>query len=159
MTFGRNHPGDVSVRFFVVVTAHFRSLYVFVIMELGPRKIAQFNETDHPIAAWTLQQFREAITGEHPYGSLCRKPSQFPPQQETLVHTNRHKSTCRTARSALCGCKPAASRIQLTQRLRLGRGFASLLRPGFGRSTRPLMFPRQGLRSPWREEAFVPSRG
>jgi transposase InsO family protein len=52
--------------FFVVVTARFRILYVFVIMEVGSRKIAHFNVTNHPTAAWTLQQFREVITGEQP---------------------------------------------------------------------------------------------
>lgn len=53
--------------FFVVVTARFRVLYVFVLMEVGTRKIAHFNVTAHPTAAWTLQQFREVITGEQPY--------------------------------------------------------------------------------------------
>jgi putative transposase len=53
--------------FFVVVTARFRILYVFVIMEVGSRKIAHFNVTNHPTADWTLQQFREVINGEQPY--------------------------------------------------------------------------------------------
>ena len=42
----------------------FRLLYVFVIIEVGSRKIAHFNVTAHPAADWTLQQFREVITGE-----------------------------------------------------------------------------------------------
>jgi putative transposase len=68
MTFVRNHAqGMLACDFFVVVTARFRILYVFVIMEVGSRKIAHFNVTDHPAAAWTLQQFREVITGEKPY--------------------------------------------------------------------------------------------
>ena len=68
MTFVRNHAqGMLACDFFVVVTAHFRILYVFVIMEIGTRKIAHFNVTDHPTAAWTLQQIREVITGEKPY--------------------------------------------------------------------------------------------
>ena len=53
--------------FFVVVTARFRVLYVFVIMEVGTRKIAHFNVTDHLTAAWTIQQFREVIMGGQPY--------------------------------------------------------------------------------------------
>ena len=48
----------------VTVTANFRLLYAFVIMEVGTRRIAHFNVTAHPTAVWTLQQFREAITGE-----------------------------------------------------------------------------------------------
>jgi len=68
MTFVRNHAqAMLASDFFVVVTARFRVLYVFVIMEVGTRKIAHFNVTDHPAAAWTLQQFREVITGEKPY--------------------------------------------------------------------------------------------
>lgn len=64
-TFVRNHArGMLACDFFVVVTARFRILYVFVIMEVGTRKIAHCNVTDHPTAAWTLQQFREFITGE-----------------------------------------------------------------------------------------------
>jgi putative transposase len=68
MTFVRNHAQAIlACDFFVVVTARFRILYVFVIMEVGTRKIAHFNATAHPTALWTLQQFREVITGEKPY--------------------------------------------------------------------------------------------
>jgi transposase InsO family protein len=65
MTFVRNHAHAIlACDFFVSVTASFRLLYVFVIMEVGTRRIAHFNVTDHPTADWTLQQFREVITGE-----------------------------------------------------------------------------------------------
>jgi putative transposase len=57
----------VACDFFVVVTATFRTLYVFVIMELGTRRILHHNVTAHPTAEWTLQQFREALPGAHPY--------------------------------------------------------------------------------------------
>ncbi len=68
MTFVRNHSQAIlACDFFVVVTARFRVLYVFVLMEVGTRKIEHFNVTAHPTAAWTLQQFREVITGEQPY--------------------------------------------------------------------------------------------
>ena len=71
MTFVRNHAqGILACDFFVTVTAHFRVLYVFVIMEVGTRRIAHFNVTAHPTADWTLQQFREVITGEKPYRFL-----------------------------------------------------------------------------------------
>lgn len=53
--------------FFVVVTATFRILHVFVILELESRCILHFNVTAHPTAKWTLQQFREALAGDHPY--------------------------------------------------------------------------------------------
>jgi uncharacterized repeat protein (TIGR03803 family) len=64
MTFVQDHAhGILACDFFVTVTAGFRVLYVFVIMEVGTRRIAHFNVTAHPTADWTLQQFREVITG------------------------------------------------------------------------------------------------
>jgi transposase InsO family protein len=38
-----------------------------VIIELGTRRILHQNVTAHPTAEWTLQQFREALPGDHPY--------------------------------------------------------------------------------------------
>jgi transposase InsO family protein len=68
LTFVHNHAKViVACDFFVVVTATFRTLYVFVIMELGSRRILHHNVTAHPTAEWTLQQFREALPGAHPY--------------------------------------------------------------------------------------------
>jgi transposase InsO family protein len=51
--------------FLVVVTAGFRQLYVFVLMEIGTRKVVYSDVTAHPTAAWTLQQFREALPSDH----------------------------------------------------------------------------------------------
>jgi putative transposase len=71
LTFVRNHAQTMlACDFFVVVTARFRILYVLVIMELGRRQILHHNVTTHPSAEWTLQQFREALTEEHPYRFL-----------------------------------------------------------------------------------------
>jgi transposase InsO family protein len=68
MTFVRNHAqGILACDFFVVVTASFRIFYVFVLLEVGTRRIAHFNVTAHPTADWTLQQFREGVTGDQPY--------------------------------------------------------------------------------------------
>jgi len=68
MTFVRNHAQAIlACDFFVVVTASFRVLYVFVLLEVGTRRIAHFNVTAHPTADWTLQQFREVVTGDQPY--------------------------------------------------------------------------------------------
>lgn len=47
--------------FFICVTATFRLLYVFVLIEHGSRRLLHFNMTQHPTAAWTLQQLREVI--------------------------------------------------------------------------------------------------
>jgi transposase InsO family protein len=68
LTFVHNHAkGMVACDFFVVVTATFRTLYVFVIMELGTRRILHQNVTAHPTADWALQQFQEALPDDHPY--------------------------------------------------------------------------------------------
>jgi hypothetical protein len=45
----------VACDFFVVATETFRLVYVFVIMEVGSRRILHFNVTQHPTAEWTLQ--------------------------------------------------------------------------------------------------------
>src|SRR5207247_4436131 len=68
MTFIRNHAkAIIACYFFIVITATFRLVYVFVIMEVGSRRILHFNATRHPSAESTLQQFRECVTGEEPY--------------------------------------------------------------------------------------------
>jgi transposase InsO family protein len=65
MTFVRNHAQAIlACDFFVVVTASFRVLCVFVLLEVGTRRIVHFNVTAHPTADWTLQQFREGVTGD-----------------------------------------------------------------------------------------------
>ena len=57
----------VACDFFVVITATFRTLSVFVVMEIGSRQILHQNVTAHPTPEWTLQQLREALPGDHPY--------------------------------------------------------------------------------------------
>jgi transposase InsO family protein len=72
-TFVRNHAeGIVACDFFAVVTAAFKVLYVFVVVEHATRRILHFNVTAHPTADWTMQQLREAIPGDHSYKFLIR---------------------------------------------------------------------------------------
>ena|SRR5271165_1062852 len=72
-TFFRNHAQSiVACDFLVVVTARFRTLYVFILMEVGTRRIVHCNVTAHPTADWTLQQLREAIPSDHSYRFLIR---------------------------------------------------------------------------------------
>jgi transposase InsO family protein len=72
-TFVRNHAQSiVACDFLVVVTARFRTLYVFLLMEVETRRIVHCNITAHPTAAWTLQQLREAIPSDHAYRFLIR---------------------------------------------------------------------------------------
>jgi transposase InsO family protein len=67
-TFVRNHAqAIVACDFCVVVTATFRFLYVFVIIEHATRRILHVNVTAHPTAHWTLHQLREAIPADHAY--------------------------------------------------------------------------------------------
>src|SRR5207245_2358700 len=61
-TFLQNHVADlVSVDFFVVPTATFRVLYVFVVLLHHRRQVVHFNVTDSPTASWTAQQIVEAF--------------------------------------------------------------------------------------------------
>ncbi len=87
MTFVRNHAqAIVACDFFIAVTATFRIFYVFVIMEVGSRRILHFNVTAHPSADWTLQQFREAITGEQPYRFVIHdRDSIYSPDLDSAV--------------------------------------------------------------------------
>jgi hypothetical protein len=54
----------------VVVTATFRLLHVFVVMEHAARRILYANVTAHPTAPWTIQQLREALPSDHGYRFL-----------------------------------------------------------------------------------------
>ena len=64
-TFVKNHADAVlACDFCVTITAGFRLVYVFVVLEVGTRRILHWNTTEHPTADWTVQQFRAAITGE-----------------------------------------------------------------------------------------------
>jgi hypothetical protein len=64
-TFVRNQAGAMlACDFFVTITARFRTLYVFVVLDVGTRRIAHWNVTEHPTAAWTMQQFRACVPGD-----------------------------------------------------------------------------------------------
>jgi len=64
-TFLKNHAKAIlACDFFIAVTATFRMLYVFVVIEHGTRRLAHVNATAHPSAEWTLQQLREVIGEE-----------------------------------------------------------------------------------------------
>jgi hypothetical protein len=40
---------------------------VFLVLDIGTRRILHWNVTEHPTAEWTVQQFRSVLTGEEPY--------------------------------------------------------------------------------------------
>jgi putative transposase len=62
LTFLRNHREVIAaIDLFVVCTATFRLLYVVFLIRHGRRQIVHFNVTEHPTAAWVVQQIREAF--------------------------------------------------------------------------------------------------
>jgi len=64
-TFLANHlPRAAAIDFFVVPTATFRSLYVFVVLAHARRRILHCNVTDAPCAYWTGQQVINAFPYE-----------------------------------------------------------------------------------------------
>ena len=62
--------GIIACDFFVAVTATFRLLYVFVVIEHHSRRLIHCNVTAHPSAAWTLQQLREVVGYEEQHQFL-----------------------------------------------------------------------------------------
>ena len=55
----------VAADFFVVPTVTYRLLFVLVILAHDRRRIVHVAVTDHPTAAWTAQQFRNAFPEDH----------------------------------------------------------------------------------------------
>ena len=74
-TFLKSHAKAlVACDFFIAVTATFRLLYVFVVIEHGSRRLARVDITAHPSAAWTLQQLREVVGFDPVYRYLIHDP-------------------------------------------------------------------------------------
>jgi putative transposase len=61
-TFPKNHVKDLaSTDFFVVPTATFRLLFVFVVLSHNRRRPVHFGVTSHPTAEWTAQKLMAAF--------------------------------------------------------------------------------------------------
>lgn len=61
-TFLKNHISDlVSTDFFVVPTAAFRLLFVFLVLSHERRRVVHFAVTAHPTTEWTAQQLVSAF--------------------------------------------------------------------------------------------------
>jgi putative transposase len=67
-TFLRNHAREIwSWDFLQTYDLFFRTMFVFVIIELGSRRLVHFAVTRNPTDAWLAQQLREATAfGEGP---------------------------------------------------------------------------------------------
>ena len=71
--FLRNHLGSMgSVDFLTVPTVTLRVLYVFIVLSHHRRRVLHFNVAEHPSAAWTAQQLREAFPFTPPPKYLLR---------------------------------------------------------------------------------------
>ena len=72
-TFLTNHMEQMaSIDFFVVPTATFRVLFVFVVLSNARRRVLHFQVTEHPSQEWTMQQMREAFPWDQPCRYLLR---------------------------------------------------------------------------------------
>jgi putative transposase len=72
-TFLTNHVRDlVSIDFFTVPTAHWRVLFVLVVLVHHRRRVLHFNVTEHPTAEWTAQQVVDAFPDDSVPSYLLR---------------------------------------------------------------------------------------
>ena len=87
-TFLRLHAqGFLACDFCHAVTASFRMLYVFVVIEHETRRLIHCNVTAHPTAAWTLQQLHEVIGIDHRYRFLLHdRDSIFSRDLDSSIH-------------------------------------------------------------------------
>jgi len=94
------------------VTATFRVFYIFVILDVGTRRILHWNVTDHPTADWTAQQFRMVVSGNQPHRWLIHDRDRIYSEGidatvaamgltilETPVRAAQANAYCETARS------------------------------------------------------------
>jgi putative transposase len=88
-TFLRNHARKtLACDFFVSVTATFRLVYVFLVLEIGTRRILHWNVTEHPTGEWTAQQFRSFLTGDEPYRVIVHdRDSVFSPAVDNVLQS------------------------------------------------------------------------
>ena len=84
-TFLANHLAQVmATDFFVVPTATCQLLFVLVILAHQRRRVVHVAVTDHPTAAWTAQQLREAVPwGQGPRYLLRDRDHAFDGWMET----------------------------------------------------------------------------
>jgi hypothetical protein len=82
-TFLANHIGQIAAAdFFVVPTATGRLLFALVILAHERRRVVHVAVTEHPTAAWTSQQLREAF----PWDGTVRRPLAKPNPSAVLFN-------------------------------------------------------------------------
>ena len=66
----QSRPRHLGVRLLRVGHGHVPVVYVFVVLDVGTRRIVHWNATEHPTAEWTIQQFRMVVSGDEPHRGL-----------------------------------------------------------------------------------------
>jgi putative transposase len=98
-TFIKNHAHQMwACDFLTQHTAYFSVVYIFVIMEIGSRRIVHWNATTSPTLAWVKQQVREATPwGERPRFLIHDNDGIFGQysQRPTVTRPNGKKRTYR----------------------------------------------------------------
>ncbi len=86
-TFLRNHASEIwACDFLQTYDALFRSIFVFVIIELASRCVVHVNVTRHPTDAWVAQQLREATPfGEGPHFLIRDNDKKYGEQFQHVV--------------------------------------------------------------------------
>jgi hypothetical protein len=114
----------VSIDFLTVPTVTFRVLFVLVALAHYRRRVAHFNVTEHPTAAWTAQQIIEAFPEETAPRFLLRDRDQIYGEEfrvdrggNTEMDIDRSQRQWRTTRSSRHaprnhGCLCSGRRLQ-----------------------------------------------
>jgi putative transposase len=86
-TFLRNHASEIwACDFLQTYDIFLRTVFVFVIIELGSRRVVHFGVTRNPTDQWTAQQLREATPfGEKPRFLIRDNDSKFGPSFERVA--------------------------------------------------------------------------
>jgi hypothetical protein len=85
-TFLKKHAKAIlACDFFVAVSATFRMLYVFVVIEHGTRPLAHVNVTANPSAVWTLQQLRAVVGDDGGYQYLIHDRDKITDAERVLL--------------------------------------------------------------------------
>jgi transposase InsO family protein len=98
-TFLTNHASQIAATdFFVVPTATFRLPFVLVVLAHDRRRIIHAAVTEHPTAAWTAQQLRNAFPENNaPRYLLHDRDSVFAEVATTITAMNTQAVSVRTA--------------------------------------------------------------
>jgi putative transposase len=98
-TFLKNQADAIwSCDFCVQPTVRFTTLYLFVVMELGSRKVVHVNVTEHPSLDWVKQQIRDASFEEQPKFLIHDNDGIFGQLgKPAVVEVNGKKVSCRSS--------------------------------------------------------------